>query len=196
MSDFRNSNIPNYLWSAPSDSGDWSHLVQFYHSDPALAQSVSGFIAAGLGHGEGVVAVTTHKNRKLIEEALDLQGVDYQTAISSGQLIFLDAHRTLSQFMVNDVPDSKKFFSLIGGLIDSLAAEYHTVRAYGEMVDVLFGENNVSGTIQLEELWNDLGQKRKFSLLCGYNSQGFNEETSDEALTRISGCHTHIVELE
>ena len=42
------------------------------------------------------------------------------------------------------------------------------VRAYGEMVDVLWQNANQSAAIALEEMWTDLGAVYPFDLLCGY----------------------------
>jgi hypothetical protein len=43
-----------------------------------------------------------------------------------------------------------------------------TIRAYGEMVDVLWKAGQTDAAITLEMLWNSLASKHPFSLLCGY----------------------------
>jgi len=42
------------------------------------------------------------------------------------------------------------------------------VRAYGEMVDVLWQRGERDAAIRLEEFWNDLARLQTFSLLCAY----------------------------
>jgi anti-sigma regulatory factor (Ser/Thr protein kinase) len=42
------------------------------------------------------------------------------------------------------------------------------VRAFGEMVALLWGAGNVKAAMALESLWNDLAASRQFSLLCAY----------------------------
>ena len=43
-----------------------------------------------------------------------------------------------------------------------------TVRIFGQMVDVLWQQEEHDAAIRLEMLWNQLAQTKSYSLLCGY----------------------------
>jgi hypothetical protein len=79
-----------------------------------------------------------------------------------------DAVTTLSALRDGHLTDRRQFESVIGGAIDSLsaAAPAKRLRAYGEMVDLLWQTGDVAAAVRLESLWNDLGKTRRFSLLC------------------------------
>jgi hypothetical protein len=76
----------------------------------------------------------------------------------------------LGAFMVDGMPDPTLFRSTVGDMIERLCAGRIPcpMRAYGEMVDLLWQEGNSDGAIKLEILWNQLASPYDFALLCGY----------------------------
>lgn len=89
------------------------------------------------------------------------------------------------------MPDEGLFKQHIGGLIlkTGNGGGPSSIRAYGEMVDLLWRDANPEGAIRLEELWNDLISAYSFSLLCAYPMGNFYKEAQCEAFDRV--CHTH-----
>ena len=65
-----------------------------------------------------------------------------------------------------------------------------TIRAYGEMVDVLWKAGQDVAAIRLEMLWNKLAMTHDFSLLCGYAMGSFYKDAS---LAEIHHHHSHVV---
>ena len=65
------------------------------------------------------------------------------------------------------------------------------VRAYGEMVDVLWQQGRTDVAIRVELLWNLLATSYGFDLLCGYSMGSFYKQT--ERLDEICRHHTRIV---
>ena len=55
-----------------------------------------------------------------------------------------------------------------------------SLRAYGEMVDVLWRRGEKSAALRLEELWNELQARRSFTLLCAYAMGKFYKEPADD----------------
>ena len=49
------------------------------------------------------------------------------------------------------------------------------IRAYGEMVDVLWKQGRIEATIRLEMLWNKLANRYGIALLCGYAVGNFDK---------------------
>jgi hypothetical protein len=94
-------------------------------------------------------------------------------------VLLLDAHRTLATFIVGGQPDPDCFRAAASGALDQVArGRKQTIRAYGEMVDVLWKDDQTSAAIKLEMLWNRLAHSHGFSLLCGYAMGSFYKHAS------------------
>jgi hypothetical protein len=92
-----------------------------------------------------------------------------------GLYVPLDAAETSSKFMVDGWPSEPRFNTVIGDLIERVAARGQRclVRVFGEMVALLWNEGNARGAVRLEDLWNDLAKKIPFTLLCAYPLKTF-----------------------
>jgi len=66
------------------------------------------------------------------------------------------------------------------------------VRAYGEMVALLWDEGNVTAAIELEALWNELAQQLPFSLLCAYANDPPDSDRAGE-IREVCLMHTGVV---
>jgi PAS domain S-box-containing protein len=106
--------------------------------------------------------------------------------------------------MDGPTPDPRRFAAVVGGAIErSLAAAgavngdgTAVVRAYGEMVDVLWKEDNTDGALRLEELWNELASTHAFSLLCAYAMGNFYRTSDAERFRDVCRHHTHVIPTE
>ena len=170
------------------------HAVQFYASDASLFATVSSFLAKGLVAGQPAVVIATPEHRVAIEEHLCDRLIDCELARRNGDLVMLDAEETLDLFMIGDDPHANLFEMNVGGVIDQVIGgrDGTTVRAYGEMVDVLWKQGRSQSAIQLEILWNKLALKHNFALLCGYSMGSFYKQTKQ--LEEVAGLHTHVVD--
>jgi hypothetical protein len=90
-------------------------------------------------------------------------------------------------------PDPAAFDSVVGGLVRAAAESGRTVRAYGEMVALLWEAGLITAAIELEELWNDLSEKVPFSLYCAYPAQLVAADEHAGALADVCHAHTAIV---
>lgn len=189
-----------HLWPAPTT--DWSemtdsdHFVQFYEADTSLLNSLSGFIGKGLGAGGGAVIVATKAHRDGLESRLKGAGVDITTASASGKYVSLDAAETLSQFMVNGLPEAGRFSDLMSSVIAGVSDGRNSVRAFGEMVALLWEQGNYDGAMRLEELWNDLQKTHAFSLFCAYPMNGFSGESLVTPLNGVCNVHSRVIPAE
>jgi hypothetical protein len=170
------------------------HAVQFYGSDASLFETVAGFLAKGLVAGQPAIVIATPEHRVAIEEHLCDRLIDCEAARRNGDLVILDAEETLDLFMVGDEPDADLFEMNVGRVVDQVLSGRGrtTVRAYGEMVDVLWKEGRSQSAIQLEILWNKLALKHNFALLCGYSIGSFYKQTKQ--LEEVAALHTHVVD--
>jgi signal transduction histidine kinase len=173
---------------------DRQHIVQFYERDDLLADVVTGFLGDGLGAGDALVAIATPEHQLLFAQRLRDGGFDPAAAVGRGQLTFLDAQATLDAFMAGSIPDSDRFQEVVGEALRRCAqgGTSGRVRAYGEMVDLLWRQGNRAAALRLEELWNDLQGAGGFSLLCAYlMGSALYGQPSD--LHRICANHTHVL---
>jgi PAS domain S-box-containing protein len=171
------------------------HLVQFYETDTFLADAVAEFLAEGLRAGEPGVVIATKPHRELFIERLGAKGIDVGRDVAAGRLMFLDASDTMQAFMAGDAPDSEKFFSTIGPILERLCAHANTrrVRAFGEMVDLLWRDGQRNAALALEELWNQLLDRHDFSLLCAYVMDSFYKQNGVPA---VCATHSHVLRPE
>jgi signal transduction histidine kinase len=174
-----------------------SHAVQFYESEDFLYQAVGQFLAAGIAAGDRLIVIATAQhNAAFIERLTSLK---LEAVLASGQLLLLDARTTLARFMVDGAPDPDKFRELLGATLAAARAHGHEtarVRAYGEMVDLLWKDGNASAALSLEELWNEEGARHSFELLCAYAMGSFYREGDHERFLHVCGSHSHVFPTE
>lgn len=173
-------------WAAgPGTTEGPSHGVQFYASHAALVRSLANYLASGwAADGVGII-IATAQHREMLATVLTAWGLN--PAAADGRLIQLDAAAALRLFMRDDVPDDGLFQQTIGALVRE-HAHGAPLRAFGEMVDLLWAEGNSTGALLLEQLWEGLQQDVTFSLLCSYDSAHLDAEARD-ALSRV---HSHV----
>ena len=177
----------------PATPSVHGHAVQFYGTDESLFTTVASFLAAGLVAGQPAVVIATFSHRIPIVNHLRERLIDCDRALRNGDLILLDAEATLDLFMVNDEPDAELFESNVGRLLDQAinGRPRIVLRAYGEMVDVLWKQGRSEAAIKLEIMWNKLATKYDFALLCGYSMGSFYKQT--QQLEEVIALHTCVV---
>jgi hypothetical protein len=169
------------------------HVVQFYEADRALlAVNVARYLREGLLQGDGALVIATPSSALDLRRELSASGVDSRAASSRGRLIFLDAEQTLGRFMVNDHPDWLRFEAAIRGVIERLEPAAG-LRAYGEMVGVLWKAGRFSAAIELEDHWNRLLHQEGFSLFCSYPIDVFDPEFQVHGVDALLCDHTHLL---
>ena len=168
------------------------HAVRFYENAEALSRVVADFLAAGLIRRQPAIAVATPDHLAAIGRQLAARCADFDRLRQTGMIVMLDAEETLRQFMVDGAPDPMRFRRAIIPVLEDLAdgrAET-TIRAYGEMVDVLWKAGQTLGATRLEILWNSVQATHKLSLMCGYAMTNFYQ---DAAVDEICSHHSHVI---
>jgi hypothetical protein len=168
------------------------HAVQFYSDEASLCGVVTDFLFDGLKESRPAVVIATPEHRAAIANELIARGIDIDARVRAGALKLLDAEETLALFMVNGAPDKDRFKAAIGGVLAELggAPRPRIIRAYGEMVDVLWRHGQREAAIQLEVLWNELAMSHAFALLCGYSQA---HVTTPLAVQNVCNQHTHVM---
>ena len=144
------------------------HVVQFYGHDEELAEQVAGYLLEALQGGSVAILIATPEHRRAFETRLTRAGADLAGARDGGTYLTLDARQTLGEFTAAGRLDAAAFDRVVGGLIRRAGTGGRPVRAYGEMVALLWDDGLASAAVQLESMWDELGRRHPFSLLCGY----------------------------
>ena len=189
VDEWENSNIQAF-WGeiAPCD-----HLIQIYESDKIFLDTLEGFAGAGILAGDSVVIIATNSHLKNLNKRLVNQGFDLESLSREDRYFPLEANETLSKFMVNDWPDDELFNNFISGVIEASTQGNRKLRAFGEMVAVLWEKGLNGATVRLEHLWCDLQNKKDFTLYCAYPKNGFTQSAADSMHT-ICKSHTKIID--
>ena len=177
----------------PTPAGLTGHDVALYQSDDALVESVADFLCDGIRVGQPIIVIATRAHRAAMLMKLRSRGCDPDELLAGRVAVWLDARETLDSFMEGDLPSRELFMATVGSVFERLLDKRHylIVRAFGEMVDMLWKGGNKEGALALEQLWNGLANRYKYSLLCAYSVDNFLNETGSEEFRRVCGEHTH-----
>jgi hypothetical protein len=169
--------------------------VQLYAAPAELAAAAGAYLAEGFAAGLSSLVVATADHAGLFDTELRDQGWDPEKLVASGQLVVLDAETTLASIMDGgEMPSHARFNEVVGGQLDAieLKTTARPVRVFGEMVDVLCARRQQDAAAALEDLWNELGLRRSFALLCGYHVDLFDPSTQAGLLPSVCSAHTHV----
>ena len=168
------------------------HAVRFYKDSDSLCQTVGSFLKDGFVESQPAVVIATADHGRMIGESLAAQGVEVRDLTATRQLVVVDAHAMLSQFMVDGMPNQSLFKRVVVPVLEEACSgrAHCVVRAYGEMVDILWKAGQMVAATRLELLWNNLAQTHEFSLVCGYSMGNFYKEG---AIEEICGHHSHVL---
>ena len=172
-----------------------AHIVQFYEAEDQLIEAVSDYFLAGLAAGEPLVMVATPEHRAAFAAQLAERGFDPRLLEDTGRLTVLDAADTLAHFMRGSDPDATLFDASVGAVLARVQTRSGagSIRAYGEMVDLLWRDGNADAALRLEGLWNDLARRRSFSLFCAYVMGNFYQVGGRRSIEEVCAAHSHVI---
>jgi hypothetical protein len=172
------------------------HIAQLYTEQQFLARAVGQFVGDGLRQGDAVIVIATPLHWRAILRRLEAEDLDVLRLRRRGQLVIRDAEDTLAEFMADGMLDRERFRAVIGSAIDATrTAGFGRTRGFGEMVDIL-RRTDVTATLRLEELWNELLVERGITLLCGYSIDTFDPRNYRGLLQRVSAVHSDLIPVE
>jgi hypothetical protein len=157
-----------------AEPGD--HVVQLYGEDnQPLAKNVSRYLAEGMRRLDGLLVIAIPEHAQVIARHLAQD----------------DAR---ARILVNGWPDEALFDAVISEAMREVRARSGSgrVRAFGEMVGLLWSESRSEEAELLEALWNALLAGSDYSLYCAYRIDLFGEDVDKAALSSIVAAHTHL----
>lgn len=168
------------------------HFVQIYEEDTALLDALEGFIAGGLRNDESAIVIATPGHRRNLADRLRRQGIDVDRAEVEDRYIALDAEQSLLLFMRNGWPEENFFQEFIRGLLERTQGRGRRVRAFGEMVAILWAQGHNGATVRLEHLWHVLCRAESFALFCAYPKSGFTQDATT-SVQEICEAHSKVL---
>ena len=173
-----------------------SHRVQFYDSDAFLLRTVLDFVEPSRQTDDAVLIIATPEHRDALQAGLGC-GAGVVQPEGRDHCVFLDAAETLATFMVDGMPDEQRFTAVVGGLLRQLSDNgQRRVSAFGEMVAVLYAQDNAAAAIRLEQLWEPLAAQHRLDLLCAYPLSAFPDDGHRQAFECICAAHSHVNLIE
>lgn len=189
ISEWQTSNI-QIFWGeiAPCD-----HLVQVYENEKIFLDTLEGFTGTGFLANDSVVIIATSKHLDALNARLRSQGFDLNALTADDQYIAIDANDLLSILLVDGWIDEEIFNSFVTDIVNRAKQRNGKVRAFGEMVAVLWEQGHCGATVQLENLWNQLHGKDQFTLFCAYPKTGFTQSSTD-SIDIICKQHAKVID--
>ena len=174
------------------DIAFYDHVLQVYETEEILIEAFAGFIGSGIHIGDCCIVVATEAHLAALNDRLMGQGINAVEAVADGRLIQVNVEELLSKFMVDDQVDEKLFEQAINPVFEKCRNTKRVVRACGEVAPTLAGRGNWVAALRVEQLWEELHHKEKFSLFCAYSKNVFNKGIQAK-LNHICAQHSKMI---
>jgi hypothetical protein len=168
------------------------HFVQIYESEEMFMDILASFVSEALREDHVAVVIATPAHRRELNQRLTESGHDLAALRLQDQFISLDAEEMLRKFMANGRGDDKLFFRFVADILARATKNGRKVRAFGEMVTIMWSRGYYGAAVRLEHLWHRLCVENSFPLFCAYPEICFAENGS-EAIAHICAAHSKIL---
>jgi hypothetical protein len=168
-------------------------VVQFYGHDGELAECVGRYLGETVDTGGVAIVIATESHRRDFAATMAGLGIDVMLATANGDLLMLDAAEAMDALLINGRLAPHRFDKLIGDLIREATETGRPVRAFGEIVALMWADGHVAAALELEELWNGLGQEAMFTLYCAYPLASVEGEGDVDAFHEVCRQHSAVV---
>jgi hypothetical protein len=168
------------------------HSVQLYSDRTTFVDALEGYVGGGLRAGDSVIVMATAVHRLALERRLRMRGFDVEQARLQERYIPVNAADALAKFMAAGQPDPVRFKELVSRLISRAQANGRRVRAFGELVAILWSQGDQAAALQLEQLWDELRAEQPFCLFCAYPRSCFSGD-AEESIREICAHHTRVI---
>ncbi len=166
--------------------------MHLYADEPGFMDMLERFVIGGFLAGESVIVIGTDAHIFALNQRLGRRGFDIPSKRQADHYLDVNAETCLATFMKDGWPDSDCFNREIMTLIERASRDGRRVRAFGEMVAMLWEKKFSGATVRIEHLWNELRRAAPFPLFCSYPKAGFTRDTED-SLKEICAAHTKVI---
>lgn len=170
------------------------HAVGFYALDSEGIDAVARFVASGWDLDECVIVVCTQAHRTAVDDRLVSRGYDPVARAEAGRYLVVDAHEAVRELLVEGHIDAAHFMSRLGEVLTQASTAGRPVRAFGEIVAILWEHGDVDAAIDLELLWNEILTEHDFTLLCAYPTDALDHAELVD-VRRVCELHTDLTSM-
>ena len=171
------------------------HEVAFYPDDASFEDGIAQFANSVLEDGCAVIVVATKSHCAGIRRRLEDDGVDISAAIERGTFLEADSVRTLSMFMIDEMPDAARVMKVATDLISHVSKtgqQKRRIAMCGELSPVLLAEGKTEGALQVERHFDDIAKSHGLDVLCGYVLNGLPRGDNRRIVERICAEHSAV----
>ncbi len=115
---------------------------------------LAAYVSSGLEAGDNCVIVARPANAKQLCNELTKKTGD-PVSLCDDKFNVFNAEDVLADFMVNNLPDKKKFYSYFNYVLDDAVRNDKSIKAYCEMIAILRDSGNETAADRLDKLWNE-----------------------------------------
>lgn len=171
------------------------HFVQVCQNLTSQAEILTQYIIEGLTNGEGIVIIARVGLRKALSAKFKDLGLDLNDLKAQGKIRIFDADFMLSLFNFDDTVDRAAFEKCVLPPVLETKLKFGKVRAFGEMVDILWKDGWQDLAIELEGWWGEICEEHNLMLLCTYLLESLDPAEYNHSLKRICNTHNHLVPI-
>jgi hypothetical protein len=176
-----------------------THAVQLYEDDAFLIEILARVVGEALESGDAVVTLATRHHQDALDERLALRRIDVGAARDLERYVTLDAETTVATLTADGEIGAEQFDATIVPALDRAARATvgGRVRAFGELVSLLWMRSRRDTALALEALWEkEQARRRGFSLLCAYPLTAFGSADDTPRFDAMCRHHTHVAPAE
>ncbi len=164
------------------------HALHLYRDDAGLATTVAAFLSPAFADDHAILSIGTRAHVAAIEQRLRTEGHDVDAARRRGQYLSMDAESLIHRLLRNGLPTADTFEDVVGRHVTRLARDHRAVRAFGEIVSVLWRDGKWAAALRLEDLWNGSLGYQRLVLVCGYAERVVRSDSVE-----IERAHTRTI---
>ena len=142
--------------------------------------------------GDSVIVIATAPHLHELEKRLRGTWIDLDRARWEDRFIPVLAQETLSRFMANGKPDEALFNETAMHLLARARGKGRKVRAFSEMVAILWDEGHKDAAMRLENLWSKLQSIEQFPLFCAYPRAHFKMDAA-WSIESVCAAHSRVI---
>lgn len=163
------------------------HLIEVYKSETAFVDGLVEFASDGLATGEAFVMIATSDHRDAVERALWDRGHE----LDADAFIAFDAEAMLTRIMVDGELDAQRFEAVIGAVLARASTGGRPVRAFAEIVALLWMQGQHEAAMRIEQLWNPMLRRYPLSLFCACPRLGATREITED-FAHVCAAHSQM----
>lgn len=172
------------------------HVVQLYRDESFLQDAVAGWLRPAVTGGGVAIIIGEADHAESVLARLRGLDAPVAQAEAQGRILVLDAEASLARFMTPTGIDAHAFDAFIQDTVTKARAARTApegeIRAWGEMVNILWREGRAACAQRLEALWNMAIDAHGFRLLCSYEADHLALDTS-RRLHDMCGGHSQVM---